>query len=60
MAFPYSFAVVDNISTDIAYSSGPSAVAELIVEQINTLKHVLHLFCRRWRRQESRTTKVMN
>ena len=43
MAFPYSFAVVDNISTAIAYSRGPCAVAELIVEQINTLKHVFNI-----------------
>jgi len=36
----YSFAVIDNNSTDVAYSRGPSAAAELLVEQTNTLKHV--------------------
>ena len=34
----YSFAVIDNNSSDVAYSRGPSA--ELLVEQTNTLKHV--------------------
>ena len=36
----YSFAVNDNNSTDVAYPRGPSAAAELLVEQTNTLKHV--------------------
>ena len=36
----YSFAVTDNNSTDVAYSRGPSAATELLVEQNNTLKHV--------------------
>jgi len=36
----YSFAVTDNNSTDVAYSRGPSAAAELLVEQTNTLKYV--------------------
>jgi len=36
----YSFAVIDNNLTDVAYPRGPSAAAELLVEQINTLKHV--------------------
>jgi len=36
----YSFAVIDNNSTDVAYSRGPSAAAELLVEQTNTLKLV--------------------
>jgi len=44
--FPYSFAVglADNISTDVAYSRGLSAVAELVVEQTNTLKRVNFTF----------------
>ena len=36
----HSFAVIDNNSTDVAYSRGPSAAAELLVEQTNTFKHV--------------------
>jgi len=39
-----SFAAADNISTDIAYSRGPSVVAEPLDDKINTLKRVNFTF----------------
>ena len=57
----YSFAVIDNNSTDVAYSRGPSAAAELLVEQTNTLKHVkLQIELRQTMEELSRTKQELN
>ena len=53
----YSFAVIDNNSTDVAYS----AAAELLVEQTNTLKHVkLQKELRQTMEELSRTEDELN
>ena len=57
----YSFAVIDNTSSDVAYPRGPSAAAELLVEQTNTLKHVkLQKELRQAVRVLSRTEEELN
>jgi len=57
----YSFAVIDSNSTDVAYSRGPSAAAELLVEQTNTLKHVkLQMELSQTTEQLRRTNEELN
>ena len=57
----YSFAVIDNNLSDVASSRGPSAAAEPLVEQTNTLEHVkLQMEVRQKMEKLSRTTEELN